>query len=235
MLSLVGIGLSDPKDISVKGLEIVRAADKVYLESYTSVLSCSKEELESFYGRPVLLADRECVEVTQDFFEEAERSDVALLFVGDVFSATTHVSILLDAKKRGIPVAVVHNASIMTAVGETGLSLYNFGKTSSISWHESMVPLQTIQENGAMHTLLLLDLSPEKQQFMEARDALSRLIQQGFSPEKKVLVCVKMGSREQRILYGEAKNIPLLGLYPQCIIVPGMLHFVEEEALALLG
>lgn len=35
---LVGLGLADETDISVKGLEAVKAADRVYLEAYTSIL-----------------------------------------------------------------------------------------------------------------------------------------------------------------------------------------------------
>ena len=47
MLYLVGLGLGDAADITVKGLEIVRRADKVFLEAYTSVLSVGKEALVS--------------------------------------------------------------------------------------------------------------------------------------------------------------------------------------------
>lgn len=38
MLYLVGLGLSDETDITVKGLEVVRKASRVYLEAYTSIL-----------------------------------------------------------------------------------------------------------------------------------------------------------------------------------------------------
>jgi diphthine methyl ester synthase len=38
MLYLVGLGLSDETDITVKGLEIVKKAARVYLEAYTSIL-----------------------------------------------------------------------------------------------------------------------------------------------------------------------------------------------------
>lgn len=38
MLYLVGLGLSDETDITVKGLEVVRKAARVYLEAYTSIL-----------------------------------------------------------------------------------------------------------------------------------------------------------------------------------------------------
>jgi diphthamide biosynthesis methyltransferase len=38
MLYLVGLGLSDETDITVKGLEVVKKAARVYLEAYTSIL-----------------------------------------------------------------------------------------------------------------------------------------------------------------------------------------------------
>lgn len=38
MLYLVGLGLADEKDITVKGLEVVKRAERVYLEAYTAVL-----------------------------------------------------------------------------------------------------------------------------------------------------------------------------------------------------
>lgn len=47
MFYIIGLGLGDPKDISVKGLEIVKKADTVYLEAYTSILSAGKEKLVS--------------------------------------------------------------------------------------------------------------------------------------------------------------------------------------------
>ena len=45
MLYLIGLGLADEKDITVKGLEIVRKAERVYLEAYTSILLVDHEKL----------------------------------------------------------------------------------------------------------------------------------------------------------------------------------------------
>lgn len=45
MLYLVGLGLADERDITLKGLEIVKKADRVYLEAYTSILLVDKEKL----------------------------------------------------------------------------------------------------------------------------------------------------------------------------------------------
>lgn len=47
MLYLVGLGLADETDITVKGLEIVKKAERVYLEAYTSILLVDKEKLVS--------------------------------------------------------------------------------------------------------------------------------------------------------------------------------------------
>ncbi len=47
MLFLVGLGLADETDITVKGLEVVKRAERVYLEAYTSILLVDKERLVS--------------------------------------------------------------------------------------------------------------------------------------------------------------------------------------------
>ena len=119
MLYFIGLGLGDAKDITVKGLEIVKAAKRVYLEHYTSILSCGKDELEAFYGRnDLVLANRDMVEIEADqILDGAEDENVAFLVVGDPFGATTHSDLMLRAKERNIPVKVIHNASIMNAIG----------------------------------------------------------------------------------------------------------------------
>lgn len=45
MLYLIGLGLSDETDITVKGLEIVKTAARVYLEAYTSILLVDQKVL----------------------------------------------------------------------------------------------------------------------------------------------------------------------------------------------
>jgi hypothetical protein len=51
MLHLVGLGLADETDITVKGLEVVKRADRVYLEAYTSILLVDKEKLVRWSGQ----------------------------------------------------------------------------------------------------------------------------------------------------------------------------------------
>jgi len=165
MLFLVGLGLGDATDITVKGLEIVKKCARVYLENYTSVLTCSKEELEAFYGREVILADRDLVEQgAEDILADADKEDVALLVVGDPFGATTHLDLQLRAGERGVRTRAIHNASILNAVGACGLSLYKFGETVSIPfWSDGWQPesfydrIISNKKNG-LHTLCLLDI-----------------------------------------------------------------------------
>jgi len=45
VLYLIGLGLGDEKDISVKGLEAIQKSKLVYLESYTSILGVDRSKL----------------------------------------------------------------------------------------------------------------------------------------------------------------------------------------------
>lgn len=170
MLYLIGLGLGDAKDITVKGLEVVKQCSRVYLEAYTSILTVGKEALEEFYGKELILADRETVEQEADtILKDAHLCDVAFLVVGDPFGATTHSDLVLRAVKLGIPYRVIHNASILNAVGCCGLQLYNFGETVSIvfwtdTWKpESFFDKITKNRRNGMHTLCLLDIKVKEQ------------------------------------------------------------------------
>jgi diphthine synthase len=170
VLYIIGLGLGDVEDITVKGLNAVRKCARVYLEHYTSILKSSKEELEAFYGRALLLADREQVEsYAHHILKGAEAEDVALLVVGDPFAATTHSDLVVRAHDRGIRVEVVHNASIMSAVAACGLQLYSFGPTISVPfWTDKWRPdsfydkLKLNRAHGH-HTLCLLDIKVKEQ------------------------------------------------------------------------
>lgn len=48
MLYLIGLGLADETDVTVKGLELIKRAERVYLEAYTSVLLVDTKRLVSF-------------------------------------------------------------------------------------------------------------------------------------------------------------------------------------------
>ena len=129
-LYLIGLGLGDHKDITIKGLEVIKQSKEIYLESYTSILGVKKEELEKFYGKKITEVFREEVEIKFDeVLQDIKKTGeiYSLLVVGDPLCATTHTDIFLRAKKEGINVEIIHNASIMNACGCCGLHLYDFG------------------------------------------------------------------------------------------------------------
>jgi len=125
---------------------------------------------------------------SDEILRDADKENVALLVVGDPFGcvvchrtwtvssypllvsrATTHTDIILRARALKIPVRVIHNASIMNAVGACGLQLYNFGQTVSLVFFtETWKPdsfYDRIKENVdlGMHTLVLLDIKVKEQ------------------------------------------------------------------------
>ncbi|MCL7032866.1 hypothetical protein MKW94_005118, partial [Papaver nudicaule] len=170
MLYVIGLGLGDEKDITLKGLEAVKICDKVYIEAYTSLLSFGLSSnglssLEELYGKSLIVADREMVEEkADDILSQARESNVAFLVVGDPFGATTHTDLVVRAQKLGIQVKVIHNASVMNAVGLCGLQLYRYGETVSLpfftdTWRPNSF-YEKIQSNRVLglHTLCLLDI-----------------------------------------------------------------------------
>ncbi|KAJ0739186.1 putative diphthine synthase [Helianthus annuus] len=163
-------GLGDEKDITLRGLEAVKKSQKIYIESYTSLLSFGISEdgistLEKLYGKALIVADREMVEEkVDDMLLEAREFDVAFLVVGDPFGATTHSDLVVRAKKMDVEVKVIYNASVMNAVGVCGLQLYRYGETVSLPFFtETWRPdsfYEKIQKNRGLglHTLCLLDI-----------------------------------------------------------------------------
>ncbi|KAI6098069.1 Diphthine synthase [Pisolithus croceorrhizus] len=113
--------------ITVHGLEAVKLSSWVYLEAYTSILLVNKERLETFYGKEIIVANCDMVETqAEEILYGADKQDMSLLIVGDSFGTTTHIDIVLHVHLSGIPLCVIHNASIMNAIGACGLQLYNF-------------------------------------------------------------------------------------------------------------
>ncbi|MBI2137213.1 diphthine synthase [Candidatus Woesearchaeota archaeon] len=247
-LYLIGIGLNDGKDISVKGLEAVRGCDEVYLEGYTSLMSCSVSDLESFYGKKVAVVGRGFVEQSDVLVSSAAKKDVALLVIGDPWGATTHIDIMMRCRKAGVDFRVINNASIITAVGITGLQVYKFGKTTSVPFNDVNFRPETsyevIRQNRilGLHTLLLLDIRQEEKRFMTVSEAIgilleieSRKAQGVFTPDTFCVGCARIGSDDFVIRAASAKELKTadFGRQPHCLIVPGELHFVEEEALEI--
>lgn len=101
MFYLVGLGLFDEKDISLKGLECLRNVDKIYAEFFTSRLfGSSFEAIEELIGQKIEILVRGEVEEEHKFMDEAKTSDVALITGGDPLIATTHSDFLVQCSKK---------------------------------------------------------------------------------------------------------------------------------------
>ena len=228
MLKLIGIGLK-LKDITLEALEEIKSSDIVYLEGYTSS-GASLSELEELTGKKIIKLKRDDVE-SDRLANEGKKKNIALLVYGDVFSATTHLSLIGDALKENIK--IVNGISVFTAAGRTGLSLYNFGKTISIPFSLVKSPVNGIKENLkiGLHTLLLLDLDTENNKFLNAVSALKYLRENKINC--KIVVCCALGNENEKIVYGKIDDLIKMkfNIFPVCLIVPGKMHFMEEEYL----
>ncbi len=234
MLALISLGLYSLKDISIRGLELAKSCDKLYFENYTSYFDSSLEEMKELFGVEVVDISREEVESSK-LIKEASESKVGLLIIGDALSATTHISLVNDCKEKDIEVVIVHGSSVFSAVAETGLSLYNFGRVISIPFDNELLkkPYEDYLVNfeKGFHTLFSLDLKDGS--YMTIKEALDYLIREGLSKDVLVIGCAGLGSEKPEIKVGKVSEVLEISfeLKPRCLVIPGKLQFYEEEAL----
>jgi len=243
MLILIGLGLNDEKDITLNGLDELKKSDKVYLEKYTSKWNGSIENLEKIIGKKIIQLKRsDLEESSKNILNEAKTQKISILILGDPLIATTHITLFIEAKKQGIKTRVIHNSSIYSAVGETGLHIYKFGPTITIPFSEKVKkqpPLSmydTIEDNKnrGLHTLCLLDLDSEKEKYMLPNEAMQILLEsKNITQENDIIIFGRVGSEEPLIAYGKIKNLIEKDFVnpPFVLIVPGKLHFTEKEYL----
>jgi diphthine synthase len=85
VLYLIGLGLCDEKNITLRGLEYIKSSDYIYMEYYTSILSVDKSKLESLYEKQIILAEREMIESNSEILSKVKEHKVSLLVVVDPF------------------------------------------------------------------------------------------------------------------------------------------------------
>ena len=233
-LHMIGLGLSDEKDITIKGLEAVKASKYVYLEMYTAILMIDNERLSKFFDKEVIVADREFVESGCDIMiQQAKTDDVSFLVVGDPFCATTHTDLQLRCIEEKVKVNVIHNASIVNAMGCCGLQVYRFGEIVSIPFFtETWRPYSFYDKikpnlDRGLHTLALLDIKVKEPtleslargkpvylppRYMTTKQAAEQLIETAanqenpaFGPETKCMGLARIGTATQLIVSGPLK------------------------------
>ena len=249
-LALIGMGLHDENGLTLRGLNAAKNADTLYAEFYTSIMpGFSVNELQRLVGKEVKILTRKELEEDADrtILSDAKTARVALLTPGDPMSATTHVGLVLSARKLGIPTVLIHSASIVTAAaGVTGLEVYKFGRTVTIpSPRTNPLPesvYEFIRDNlrVGLHTLALLDI----QNGLTIPDAIRILfkleeINNGgvVSEDSLVVALARVEAPDCIVRADKAGNLMKadFGKPPYSIILPGKLHFVEAEALQLMA
>lgn len=149
--------------------------------------------------------------------------------------ATTHTDLVLRARELGVSIQNIHNASIISAIGATGLQLYNFGQTvSMVFFTETWKPTSfydRLKENREMglHTLLLLDIKVKEQslenlargrkiyeppRFMTVAQCASQMLEieesqhEGvYQPQSLAVGVARIGSKDQKMVSGTLEQL----------------------------
>jgi len=253
-LVFVGLGLYDERDLSLRGLEEAKQADKVFVELYTSLMAgLSIQKLEKLVGKKISIVSRHALEEEggQTILQEAEKEKVVLLVSGDPLIATTHVDLRIRAEKLGIKTNVIHGASIISAaIGLSGLQNYKYGRSVTIPFPEeaftSETPYKVIMENKKMglHTLCFLDVKAEEEKYMTIKDGLETLLATEKRKRRRVITSdtlvigiARAGSRNSIVKAGYVGDVIKhnFGTPPHTLVFPSKLHFMEAEALITLA
>lgn len=246
MFYLIGIGLK-PKHLTLEALETIKECEKVYLEEYTSSYSEGiSEQLKEITGKEITSASRKHVE--EEFaavLEESLNKKICLCIYGNPFNATTHVQLLLDAKKMGVKAKAIAGISVFEYMAFTGLERYKFGRTTSIVFHEEDYEPESFYDaiignkKLGLHTLCLFDIKKEDGKMMGIGHAISTLERIEEKRENNVLsesIVVGVagaGSDAQQVKAGTMDQLRSFNFssYPQSLIVCGKLSEKEIEAL----
>ncbi|MGA1872256.1 MAG: diphthine synthase [Thermoplasmatota archaeon] len=248
-LTMIGLGISNERSIPVEGLDRLKEADIIFAEFFTSILEeGSIGRLEAMIDRKISVLGREEVEEEEVVIDAFGRYDeVCFLTAGDPLTATTHQELRFDAIGRGIKVDIIHSSSIYNAAaGLAGLHHYKFGRTTTLAYPDGEYlptsPLDFILENldRGLHTLVLLDIQSHNERYMTASEGCDILLKMEgkrgggeINERTEVVAVLRAGRKDWKVIFGtlgELKDIEM-GPPPHCLIVPGNLHFTEEEAL----
>ncbi len=248
MLTFVGLGLYDVRDISVKGLERVKNADIVYLESYTSrLMGTDRDGMERFFGQEIRVLSRDDVEQNpREILDHARSADVVFLTGGDPMVSTTHADLRLRAAAAGIETAIIHASSVASAVcGLSGLQNYRFGKSCSLpfparGWFPT-APMETIACNLRLdlHTLVYLDIQEDR--CMRIPEAIAIIEQMadrcGIDPPDSYIGIARAGSSHPCVVAGTGERLKAVDFGPplHVLVVPAELHPMEREYMEVFA
>ncbi|AWR95014.1 diphthine synthase [Acidianus brierleyi] len=250
-LYLIGLGLSK-KFFTNKALEALKQSDIIFLDYYTS-FSCdlTKEFLEKITGKEITLASRNMLENNSNEIMNLLDSgkNVAIASIGDPIIATTHVSIAVEANRKGHIVQVIPGISVHCyIISKSMLSSYKFGKSVTLVYPYDNImdftPYEVIKSNRALnlHTIVYLDIKDGK--FMNAIEGLKYLIEMENVKKENVIsmddiaiIGQRLGCDDEKISAVKLSDLENAKLRdpPHIIIIPSKnLHYMEVEAIQCL-
>lgn len=257
MLIIAGLGLYSLRDLPLGVVETARSADFVYLEEYTSfVPGFNLEALERLLGKKVERVTRHELEDLsgRTLIEHARTHTVLLLAPGNPLVATTHASLIVEARRAGVPVRVLPAPSVVDGVVcSTGLHIYRFGRPVTLVMPDAergFYPYSTycvIKNNlrRGLHTLVLLDLRRDAglELFMDVASAartlleMEELYREGVLSEETLAIGVARATAPDELIkvahLAELARIDFGGP-PHSLVIPGLLHDSEIEYLSMV-
>jgi diphthine synthase len=228
MLYIVGLGLDDG-EVTQKGMEALEEAEKAFAEFYTNTETVDLEKLEEETETEIKLLDREEVERKDRVLKETQEKDIAFLVSGDPLTATTHYDIKHRAEQEGIETEVVHAPSIFTAIAETGLNVYKFGRTVTLpreSKPDSLIDHIEKNDSIDLHTLILLDID------YPANEAAEKLVEMEPNlAERQTVVLERANQDSQEVSVMKLVEVAEkeFGKTPHSILLTGDKSHKEEE------
>ncbi|MGH0167601.1 UNVERIFIED_CONTAM: hypothetical protein FKN15_053091 [Acipenser sinensis] len=179
-----------------------------------------------------------------EILKDADVADVAFLVVGDPFGATTHSDLVLRAVKAGISYRVIHNASIMNAVGCCGLQVLYGDTVVCTAWIARDIKVKEQSVENLIKGRKIYE-PPRYMSVNQASEQLLEIIQnrRGQSEELALsedTICVglsRVGAEDQKILAGPLKEMASveLGSPLHSLIISGHLHPLEIDMLKLFA
>ncbi len=241
MLVFISAGINF--DLTLSGLEELKNCDEIYAEIYTSPIpSKIVDKLESNVGKHITLIERDKVE-SNFLVNKAKDKTIGLIVVGDALIATTHISLLIECKHRGIEIKVIHNSSIISAaMGKSGLQAYRFGKSATLPYwkrnYEPVSPLEIVGENleRNLHTILFLDVDKElgPMEAMKGIESIKKIeTKLGRKIIEDIIILSRVGYSDEKISFGKIHEMEgrKLGKPLVIFIIPAKLHILEKEYL----
>ncbi len=242
MLTFVGLGLYDERSVTVAGRDALRAADRVFAETYTSrLVGADLSDVADALGIEIERRSRAGVERDPEpILDAAAESDVVFCTPGDPLIATTHTDLRLRAADPA-------ESAVASA---TGLQNYRFGRAVTLPFPYAhggdgvpdSVPGRIVanRERG-LHTLVFLDIKaagaspvgPDGDQFMTA-DRAADLLATHWDPDALGVAVARVGGPQPTLAADRLAMLADGAFGPplHALVVPGELHAVERDALA---